>query len=93
MFPDLVECSTPIEKLLPSITTVTWSRGLGNIIRSQNIRTVGNLCALSESQIEGLPIRSPKVQVVKTALRKFKTQQMRSDKQPKKENVQIGKNL
>ncbi len=74
---ELIECSTPIEKLLPSLTSAAWSRGLGNIIRAQNIRTVGNLSALSEAQIECLPIRSPKVEVVKKVLRKFQSQKIK----------------
>ena len=77
--PDLVGCNAPIEKLIPSLTTSTWARGFGNIIRAHNIKTVGNLSALSESQIEGLPIRSPKVFVVKSALEKFQSQQEKKE--------------
>ncbi|XP_065053383.1 telomere-associated protein RIF1-like isoform X2 [Rhopilema esculentum] len=75
IFPDLIKCRTVIEKILPSITSMSWSRGAGNFFRSQNIRTIGDLCALSESQIESLPIRSPKVCVCKTALSRFLKQQ------------------
>ena len=75
IFPDLIKCRTAIEKILPSITSMSWSRGAGNFFRSQNIRTIGDLCALSESQIESLPIRSPKVCVCKTALSRFLKQQ------------------
>ena len=51
------------------------TRGLGQFVRSQNIRTVGNLCSLSEYEIHNLPIRSPKVQVVRRALDNFEKQQ------------------
>eukprot|EP00794_Sanderia_malayensis_P002964 gene2964-3416_t len=80
---ELIGCSTPIEKLLPSLTSATWSRGLGNIVRAQNIRTVGNLCALSERQIESLPIRSPKIDNVKLALQKFQTEKNKLDQKEK----------
>eukprot|EP00794_Sanderia_malayensis_P002960 gene2960-3410_t len=55
----------------------------GNIVRAQNIRTVGNLCALSERQIESLPIRSPKIDNVKLALQKFQTEKNKLDQKEK----------
>merc|ERR1719494_1706828 len=69
IFPDLISCTAPIEKIIPSLT---FSRGLGHIVRAQNILTVGDLSALSENQIENLPIRSPKVATVKNVLNQFR---------------------
>ena len=80
--PELIHCADPIEQILPALTPSAWSRGLGHLVRAQNIRTVGHLCALSEAQIENLPIRSPKIQIVKTALKSYEGQKKRLPKQP-----------
>ena len=85
--PELIDCTIPIENLLPSITSGSSSLGLSNFIRSQNIRTIGNLCVLSTSQIEALPIRAPKVRVVKAALRKYVNMQKKGDKSKSMQNV------
>ena len=81
IFPDLVDCSTPVELILPSLATSTWSRGLGHLVHAQNIRTVGNLSALSEDQVQNLPIRSPKVSTLRRVLRNF--HEIRASKSPK----------
>uniref|UniRef100_A0A7M5VBR8 Telomere-associated protein Rif1 N-terminal domain-containing protein n=1 Tax=Clytia hemisphaerica TaxID=252671 RepID=A0A7M5VBR8_9CNID len=80
VFPDLVKCTAPIERVLPSLT---FSRGFGHLVRAQNINTVGDLSSLSENQIEALPIRSPKVKTVRSALRNFTTQMSRDKVVPK----------
>lgn len=51
MFPDLVFCTLPVEQILPSILTMSWSRGMGHLVRAQNIHTIGNLSALKEEQV------------------------------------------
>lgn len=51
MFPDLVSCTVPVEQILPSILTMSWSRGMGHLVRAQNIHTIGNLSALKEEQV------------------------------------------
>lgn len=50
------------------------SRGLGTLIKARNIKTIGDLSALTEKQVDELPIRSPKVSVVRKALKKFEEQ-------------------
>jgi len=65
----------PIERILPSLT---FSRGVGHLVRAQNIKTVGDLSSLSENQIEALPIRS-----VRSALRTFTSQLSREKPTPK----------
>lgn len=80
VYPDLVDCKAPIEKILPSLT---YSRGIGHVVRAQNILTIGDLSSLSEQQIENLPIRSPKVSIVKNALRTYSSQNLRSKSVPK----------
>ena len=46
-------------------------RGLGQLVRAKNIRTVGDLSSLSEYDISQLPIKSPKVATVKQVLETF----------------------
>jgi len=70
----------PIERILPSLT---FSRGVGHLVRAQNIKTVGDLSSLSENQIEALPIRSPKCATVRSALRTFTSQLSREKPTPK----------
>lgn len=49
-------------------------RGFGQLVRARNIKTVGDLSALTPSEIKTLPIRSPKVSIVKKALRVYEQQ-------------------
>ncbi|RDD40447.1 Telomere-associated protein RIF1 [Trichoplax sp. H2] len=76
IFPDLVECQEPINQVLPSLmSSLSCSRGLEQLVRAMNICTVGDLCSLSENQVQSLPIRSPKIPNIKNALRKFQNLQ------------------
>ncbi|XP_053925915.1 telomere-associated protein RIF1 isoform X2 [Cuculus canorus] len=78
VYPALAGCKAPVDVILPQITSSIWSRGLGQLIRAKNIKTVGDLSALTASEIKTLPIRSPKVCNVKKALRGFHEQQVKS---------------
>ncbi len=49
-------------------------RGLGQLVRARNIRTIGQLASLTELEIDGLPIRQPKVPTTKSALMVFAEQ-------------------
>ncbi|XP_071211462.1 telomere-associated protein RIF1 isoform X1 [Salvelinus alpinus] len=75
VYPALVGCSTPVEAVLPQITSNMWPRGFGHLVRARNIKTVGDLSALTPSEIKNLPIRSPKISNVKTALKTYHEQQ------------------
>ncbi|KAF7709532.1 hypothetical protein HF521_016382 [Silurus meridionalis] len=75
VFPALVCCSTPVEAVLPQISSAMWPRGFGQLVRARNIKTVGDLGALSPSEIKLLPIRSPKVSNLKKALKTYYEQQ------------------
>ncbi|XP_041700695.2 telomere-associated protein RIF1 isoform X1 [Coregonus clupeaformis] len=75
VYPALVSCSTPVEAVLPQITSNMWPRGFGQLVRARNIKTVGDLSALTPSEIKNLPIRSPKISNVKTALKTYHEQQ------------------
>ncbi|XP_063115129.1 telomere-associated protein RIF1 isoform X2 [Cavia porcellus] len=78
VYPPLMNCAAPVDIILPQITSNMWARGLGQLIRAKNIKTIGDLSTLTASEIKALPIRSPKVSNVKKALRIYHEQQMKS---------------
>ncbi|NXI94004.1 RIF1 protein, partial [Psophia crepitans] len=78
VYPALVGCKAPVDVILPQITSNICARGLGQLIRAKNIKTVGDLSTLTVSEIKTLPIRSPKVSNVKKALRGYHEQQVKS---------------
>ncbi|XP_037252578.1 telomere-associated protein RIF1 [Falco rusticolus] len=78
MYPALAGCKAPVEVILPQITSNICARGLGQLIRARNIKTVGDLSTLTASEVKTLPIRSPKVSNVKKALKGYHGQQVRS---------------
>ena len=47
------------------------SRGLSQLLHSKSIRTIGDLCSLSEYDVHLLPIRSPKVANLKKVMAKY----------------------
>uniref|UniRef100_A0A672Q2N7 Telomere-associated protein Rif1 N-terminal domain-containing protein n=1 Tax=Sinocyclocheilus grahami TaxID=75366 RepID=A0A672Q2N7_SINGR len=75
VYPALVGCSTPIEAVLPQISSNMWPRGFGQLVRARNIKTVGDLSALTPSEVKSLPIRSPKLSNVRKALKTYHDQQ------------------
>ncbi|XP_051867918.1 telomere-associated protein RIF1 isoform X2 [Pristis pectinata] len=78
VYPALVSCSSPVETILPQIASNMWARGLGQLVRAKNIKTIGDLSSLTVAEIKLLPIRSPKVFVVRKALKAFYEQQRKS---------------
>ncbi|XP_063174445.1 telomere-associated protein RIF1 [Candoia aspera] len=78
IYPALVGCKASVDTILPQITSNIWARGLGQLIRAKNIRTVGDLSSLSTAEIKTLPIRSPKVSNVRKALKGYHEQQVKS---------------
>ncbi|XP_047226741.1 telomere-associated protein RIF1 isoform X2 [Girardinichthys multiradiatus] len=74
IYPSLVGCSAPVEAVLSQISSTMWSRGFGQLIRARNVKSVGDLCALTPSEIKTLPIRSPKISNVKKALKIYEQQ-------------------
>ncbi|KAL8183303.1 UNVERIFIED_CONTAM: hypothetical protein K2H54_035344 [Gekko kuhli] len=75
IYPALQGCKAPVDTILPQITSNIWARGLGQLIRAKNIRTVGDLSSLTAAEIKTLPIRSPKVSNVRRALKGYHEQQ------------------
>ncbi|GCC31365.1 hypothetical protein chiPu_0009822 [Chiloscyllium punctatum] len=78
VYPALISCSLPVETILPQLASNMWARGLGQLVRAKNIKTIGDLSSLTAAEIKLLPIRSPKVFVVKKALKSFYEQQKKS---------------
>ncbi|XP_077176202.1 telomere-associated protein RIF1 isoform X3 [Paroedura picta] len=77
IYPALQGCKAPVDTILPQITSNIWARGLGQLIRAKNIRTVGDLSSLTAAEIKTLPIRSPKVFNVRRALKGYHEQQLK----------------
>ncbi|NWX34900.1 RIF1 protein, partial [Notiomystis cincta] len=78
VYPALAGCKAPVDVILPQITSNICARGLGQLIRAKNIKTVGDLSTLTALEIKTLPIRSPKVSNVKRALKGYHEQQVKS---------------
>ncbi|KAM9380713.1 telomere-associated protein RIF1 [Phaethornis superciliosus] len=78
VYPPLAGCKAPVDVILPQITSNICARGLGQLIRARNIKTVGDLSTLTAPEIKTLPIRSPKVSSVRKALKSFHEQQVKS---------------
>ncbi|XP_071158461.1 telomere-associated protein RIF1-like [Mytilus edulis] len=74
VFPELQSCAVSVDKVLPQLTSSMWARGLGQLVKARNIHTIGDLSSLTEKQVDELPIRSPKVSVVRKVLRKYEEQ-------------------
>lgn len=60
--------------LVTAIDSRHRSRGFGQLVRARNIKTVGDLSALTPSEIKTLPIRLPKISNVKKALNIYEQQ-------------------
>ncbi|NXT24048.1 RIF1 protein, partial [Syrrhaptes paradoxus] len=78
VYPALTGCKAPVDVILPQITSNICARGLGQLIRAKNIKTVGDLSTLTVLEIKTLPIRSPKVSNVRRALKGYHEQQVKS---------------
>ena len=62
-------------------------RGLGQLVRARNIRTIGHLSSLTEYEVHNLPIRSPKVSTVRKVLKTY--EQQLSSKKTKETTVSL----
>ena len=60
--------------LVNAVNSLHRSRGFGQLVRARNIKTVGDLSALTPGEIKTLPIRSPKISNVKKALKIYEQQ-------------------
>ncbi|NXH16284.1 RIF1 protein, partial [Bucco capensis] len=78
MYPALAGCKAPIDVILPQITSSFSARGLGQLVLAKNIKTIGDLSNLTASEVNSLPVRAPKVSIVKKALKGYHEQQVKS---------------
>lgn len=68
-FPQLVNCSDPIECIAARLTTkLKWTKALIVELTHKNICTVGDLSRLDEASINRLPLASPKISHAKAVL-------------------------
>ncbi|XP_022237618.1 telomere-associated protein RIF1-like [Limulus polyphemus] len=68
---DLLNCPDRVELILHQLTSTIWARGLVQLIRAQNIKTIGEFSALTAPDIQKLPIISPKVETTRNVLNKY----------------------
>ena len=59
-----------------TIHFVSRVRGLEQLVRAKNLRTIGDLSGLTETEVNNLPIRSPKVLTMRRALQTFSDSKM-----------------
>ena len=57
--------------LADRIHFISRVRGLEQLVRAKNLRTIGDLSGLTETEVNNLPIRSPKVLTMRRALQTF----------------------
>ncbi|RUS77944.1 hypothetical protein EGW08_014290 [Elysia chlorotica] len=74
IFPDLIDCSKPVDDILPQLTSSLWYRGLHHMMKGRSLNTIGDLAALTEVQINQLPIRHPKIDTVRITLKNYMAQ-------------------
>ncbi|XP_025095188.1 telomere-associated protein RIF1-like isoform X1 [Pomacea canaliculata] len=71
IFPALVDCSKSAEIILPQLTSSVWHRGLSQLMKSRGVHTIGDLARLTEVDIQLMPVKTPKVDVVRGALQRY----------------------
>ncbi|XP_065896481.1 serine-rich adhesin for platelets-like isoform X2 [Dysidea avara] len=74
VYPALTSCDAPVEEILHGLMSSPTARGLGQLLHARNIRTVGNLAALTETQIKSLPIKQPKLRTLHNTMELFDKQ-------------------
>ena len=71
----LVECSEPVDKLIPFLASQFVSRGIAGLLKAKKIETIGDLAKLNEREAENLPIQPPKMLTLRTAFSKYQVTQ------------------
>ncbi|XP_074659424.1 uncharacterized protein LOC141912105 [Tubulanus polymorphus] len=66
--PQLRDCTQPIDMILSDLTTSMWAVGLGHLFKSRQIRTIADFAALTELEIDALPLKTPKLATVRAVL-------------------------
>lgn len=71
VFPKLVACNDPVNSIVPRLSPSMWTRGLNQFLKARNVVTVGDLSKMSSAAIEELPVKSPKLLVVRKVLSNY----------------------
>ncbi|XP_065180707.1 telomere-associated protein RIF1-like [Sycon ciliatum] len=87
VYPPLATSVDPVERILPALSSGGRSRGLLQLMKSRNIRTVGDLSCLTPEGIASLPIRAPKVKVLIQALELFHVTRFSPGCTPRRQHV------
>ncbi|KAI6651629.1 Telomere-associated protein RIF1-like isoform X1 [Oopsacas minuta] len=74
----LLECTEPVDALVPFLTSQSVSRGITGLLKAKKIETIGDLAVLNEREAETLPIQPPKLQTLRTAFSKYQVTQFGS---------------
>ncbi|GFR96276.1 telomere-associated protein RIF1-like [Elysia marginata] len=74
IFADLVDCTKPVDDILPQLTSSLWYRGLHHMMKGRSLNTIGDLACLTEVQVSQLPIRHPKIDTVRNSLKNYMAQ-------------------
>ena len=67
--PELAECGDSVAELVGQLSSASWRSGLLRLLTARGITTVGELASRPPSELAELPVRSPRLITVETALR------------------------
>ncbi|KAK4310700.1 hypothetical protein Pmani_017758 [Petrolisthes manimaculis] len=71
VYPSLTSCEDKIEQIVHHLTTSALVEGLVVVLEELGVFTVGQLCQLTEADINKLPVRSPKISATIQALTNY----------------------
>ena len=69
--PRLAGCEDAVTELVDQLTSASWRTGLVRLLSARGINTVGQLAGLPVAQLAELPVRSPRIATVETALNDY----------------------
>lgn len=67
----MVNDETSVKEILPHLVSGAWRDTLVKYLESKSISSIGHLAQLSELNANYLPIRQPKIKILRSALEKF----------------------
>ncbi|XP_046993552.1 telomere-associated protein RIF1-like [Schistocerca americana] len=71
IWPSLAGCTYPVEEVVKFVVAPTWARNAVRYFEEQGIKTIGDISSMDEARISALPLREPKVAVVKRVLKVY----------------------
>ena len=69
--PQLAGCADSVAGLVGQLSSASWQSGLLRLLTARGITTVGELASRPASELAELPVRSPRLQTVETALNQY----------------------